>query len=101
MTIRPEVLLAILAMAAVSYACRAGGYALLRGIRTPAFVDRMLAHLPGALFAAYVAPALVAGGLAAWIGALATVLAQRAGGTMVVAVAAGIAAMWAAQAAGL
>lgn len=101
MTIRPEVLLAILAMAAVTYACRAGGYAILRNIRTPPFVERMLNHLPGALFAAYVAPALVSGGVAAWIGALATIVAQRAGGPMVVAVAAGIGGMWAAQAAGL
>jgi uncharacterized membrane protein len=101
MTVRPEVLLAILAMALVTYACRAGGYAILRNIRTPPFVDRMLTHLPGALFAAYVAPALVSGGLAAWIGALATIVAQRAGGPMVVAVAAGIAGIWAAQAAGL
>ena len=101
MTIRPEVLLAILAMAVVTYACRAGGYAILRQIRTPPFVDRMLAHLPGALFAAYVAPALVSGGIAAWIGALATIVAQRLGGPMVVAVAAGIAGIWVAQAAGL
>jgi uncharacterized membrane protein len=101
MTIRPEVLLAIQAMALVTYPCRAGGYAILRNIRTPPFVDRMLNHLPGALFAAYVAPALVSGGLAAWIGALATIVAQRAGGPMVLAVAAGIAGLWAAQAAGL
>jgi uncharacterized membrane protein len=95
------VLLAIRAMAIVTYACRAGGYAILRSIRTPPFVDRMLTHLPGALFAAYVAPALVSGGVAAWIGALATIAAQRAGGQMVVAVAAGIAGIWLAQAAGL
>jgi uncharacterized membrane protein len=101
MTVRPDVLLAILAMAVVTYACRAGGYAILRGIRTPPFVQRVLHHLPGALFAAYVAPALVSGGAAAWVGAAATIAAQRAGGPMTLAVCAGIAGMWAAQAAGL
>ena len=60
-----DVLLAILGMAAVSYACRAGGYAVLRSIRPPAFVDAMLRHLPGALFMAYVTPPLVAGCLPA------------------------------------
>jgi uncharacterized membrane protein len=101
MTIRPDVLLAILAMAAVTYACRAGGYAILRATRVPPFVERMLHHLPGALFAAYVAPPLVAGGLVGWIGAATTVAVQLATKSLALAVLGGVGAVWAAQLAGL
>jgi uncharacterized membrane protein len=97
-TLRAEVLLAILAMTLVTYACRAGGYAILRSIRPPVFVEAMLRHLPGALFAAYVTPPLVAGGLAAWFGALVVVGVQLATRNLGVAICAGVAAVWGAQA---
>ena len=99
MTIRVDVLLAILAVALVSFVCRAGGYAILRNVRPPAFVEAMLRHLPGALFAAYVTPSLVAGGASAWTGAVAVAVMQIATGNLGLAIAAGVAAVWAAQAA--
>lgn len=98
MTLRPDVLLAILGMALVTYACRAGGYAILRSIRPPAFVETMLRHLPGTLFAAYVTPPLVAGALPAWIGAAAVVGVQLATRNLGLAIVAGVAAVWGAQA---
>ena len=98
MEIRLDVLLAILAMTAVTYACRAGGYAVLRAVRPPPFVDAMLRHLPGARFAAYVAPPLVAGSWPAWIGALAVVGVQLGTRNLGVAICAGVAAVWGAQA---
>jgi uncharacterized membrane protein len=98
MELRPDVLLAILGMAVVTYACRAGGYAILRSVRPPAFVDAMLRHLPGALFVAYVAPPLVGGGPAFWIGAVAGVAVQVATRNMGLAILAGVAAVWGAQA---
>lgn len=98
MTLRADVLLAILGMAVVTYACRAGGYAILRSIRPPAFLEAMLRHLPGTLFAAYVAPPLLAGGQAAWIGAAAVVAVQIASRDMGLAILAGVAAAWGAQA---
>jgi uncharacterized membrane protein len=101
MTLRPDVLAAILAMAAVTYACRAGGYAVLRAVRVPPFVEKMLQHLPGALFAGYVAPPLAAGGVAAWLGVLATVLVQWRTRSLALSVPGGIAAVWLAQQAGL
>lgn len=101
MTIRPDVLAAILAMAVVTYLCRAGGYAILRATRVPPFIERMLQHLPGALFAAYITPPLVAGGLAGWVGAAATVLVQLTTKSLALAVLGGVAAVWAAQQAGL
>lgn len=97
MTIRGDVLLAILAMALISFACRAGGYAILRYVRPPAFLEATLRHLPGALFAAYVTPPLVAGGLSAWIGALAVAATQIATRNMGLAIVAGVAGVWAAQ----
>lgn len=98
MEMRADVLLAILGMALVSYACRAGGYAILRSVRPPEFVEAMLRHLPGALFVAYVAPPLVAGSWPAWIGAVAVVGVQLATRNLGVAICAGVAAVWGAQA---
>jgi uncharacterized membrane protein len=97
-TVRPDVLLAILGMALVTYACRAGGYALLRALRPGPFIEAMLRHLPGALFVAYVTPPLVAGGLAAWIGAAAVVAAQVATRNLGLAILVGVAVVWGAQA---
>jgi len=98
MELRLDVLLAILGMALASYACRAGGYAVLRAVRPPAFVDAMLRHLPGCLFVAYAAPPLLAGALPAWIGALAVVLVQLTIRNTGLAMVAGVAGVWAAQA---
>jgi len=99
MTLRPDVLLAILGMALVTYACRAGGYAILRSVRPPAFVEAMLRHLPGALFVAYVTPPLVAGSVPALIGAAAVVGVQLATRNLGLAICAGVGAVWGAQAA--
>jgi branched-subunit amino acid transport protein len=99
MELRLEALLAILGMAAVSYACRAGGYAVLRSVRPPAFIEAMLRHLPGALFMAYVTPPLVAGSLPAWVGAVVVVGTQLATRNLGLAICAGVAAVWGAQAA--
>jgi uncharacterized membrane protein len=98
MEVRPDVLAAILAMTVVTYACRAGGYALLRGRRLPACAEAMLRHLPGALFMAYVTPPLVAGSWPAWIGAAAVIGVQLATRNLGVAIIAGIAVVWGAQA---
>lgn len=91
--IRPDVLAAILAMAVVTYACRAGGYAILRAVRAPRFVERMLQHLPGPLFCAYVAPSLAQWGTFGWIAAIAVVAAQYATGNLAAAILAGALAM--------
>jgi uncharacterized membrane protein len=99
MELRPDVLLAILGMALASYACRAGGYAILRSFRPPAFIEAMLRHLPGALFMAYATPPLVAGSVPAWIGAAAVVGVQLATRNLGLAICAGVAAVWGAQAA--
>jgi branched-subunit amino acid transport protein len=97
MEVRADVLLAIIGMALVTYASRAGGYAILRSFRPPAFVEAMLRHLPGALFVAYVTPPLVAGALPAWIGAVVVVGMQVATRNLGVAILSGVAAVWGLQ----
>ena len=94
MTLRLDVLLAILGMALATYLCRAGGYALFRALRPPPFVEVTLQHLPGPIFVAYVAPALAAAGLKGFVAAALVVVAQAASRNLAVAIAVGVAAMW-------
>ncbi|GGG31531.1 hypothetical protein GCM10010964_19350 [Caldovatus sediminis] len=91
MTLRPDALAVILGMAAVTYLCRAGGYVVLRAARPPRLVEAMLRHLPGPLFVAYVAPAMAAQDLAAWMGAAAVVAVQAATRNLAASIAAGVA----------
>jgi uncharacterized membrane protein len=99
-TLRLDVLAAILVMALATFLCRAGGYAVLRATRPPRFVQDMLGHLPGAIFVAFLAPALANGGWAAWAAAGATVAAQAAFGRVALSIGAGVLALWALRAAG-
>jgi uncharacterized membrane protein len=62
-------LAAILAMAAVTYACRAGGFWLATRLRPTPFVEAWLQELPGAVFAALIAPMVVGAGPAGWVAA--------------------------------
>lgn len=87
-------LAAIAAMGAVTYLCRGGGYWLFRRVRPTPAVRAVLAYVPGALFVAYVVPALASGGPRQWLGAAITAAAMRATGSMGVAIIAGVAAAW-------
>ena len=78
MTLDPWVLAAIAVMAAATFATRAGGYLLFRAFSPPPAMRAMLGYIPGTLFVSYVAPALAAGGLQQWVGALATVAVMLA-----------------------
>lgn len=70
-------LLAILGMAAVTYACRAGGLWLARRFRPTPFVAAWMGQLPGAVFAALVAPMVLAAGPAGWLAATVGFLTMR------------------------
>ncbi|HWT08528.1 MAG TPA: AzlD domain-containing protein [Roseomonas sp.] len=94
MTLRLDVLLAILGMALATYLCRAGGYALFRALRPPRFVEVTLQHLPGPIFVAYVAPALAMQGVKGFVAAALVVVAQAATRNLGAAIATGVAAMW-------
>ncbi len=95
MGIDPWVLAAIVAMTVATYANRAGGYLLFQAFRPPALVRAMLGYVPGTLFLSYVVPALVAGGVQQWVGALATAAAMAWTRNLSAAIFAGVAAAWA------
>lgn len=86
---------AIAAMALVTLACRCGGYFLFSRFTPSATVRRALAHMPGCIFAAYVMPALIAGPVSNWAGALATIAAMALSRNLGVSIGAGVATVWA------
>ncbi len=90
MSLRWDVLVAILGMALATYLCRAGGYAVLRATRPPRFVQAMLHHLPGCIFVAFLVPALASGGADAWVAALATLAVQVVFRKLALAIVAGV-----------
>jgi uncharacterized membrane protein len=85
-------LLAILAMAAVTYATRGGGYWLAGRLRPTPFLAAWLGQLPGAVFAALVAPMVATAGPAGWVGAVAGFALMRWTGRFVLAMLGGLAA---------
>jgi uncharacterized membrane protein len=68
----PEAVIAILGMALVTIAIKAGGLLLADRLPREGFAAAWLRHIPGAVLAALVAPALVTGSIAEAIAALAT-----------------------------
>lgn len=68
----PEAVIAILGMALVTIAIKAGGLLLADRLPRDGFAAAWLRHIPGAVLAALVAPALVTGSLAEATAALAT-----------------------------
>jgi uncharacterized membrane protein len=84
-------LAAILAMAAVTYACRAGGFWLATRLRPTPFVEAWLQELPGAVFAALIAPMVVSAGPAGWVAAAVGFALMRWSGQFLVALAGGLA----------
>ncbi len=95
MTLDPWTLLAILAMSLATYATRAGGYLIFRIFKPSERVRAMLFYIPGTLFIAYVAPALMDGGLQQWVGAAAAIAIMLATRQMAAAILGGTAAAWA------
>ncbi|MFC7737116.1 AzlD family protein [Roseomonas sp. GCM10028921] len=101
MTLRLDVTLAILAMGIVTYLCRAGGYAILRAVRTPPFLDALLRNLPAPLFAAYVSLALSRQDLAAALASIPCAAAHVRWGNFGLSIVVGVAAMAALRWAGM
>lgn len=94
-------LLAILLMGAVTYASRAGGFWLARRLAPGPFLRAWLEHLPGAVFAALVAPMVAGAGPAGWIAAAAGFAAMRLSGQFLLAIAVGLAVYLSARSLGL
>ena len=67
-----EALITIMGMTAVTFAIRAGGLLLADRLPRTGFVASWMKHLPGAVLASLVAPAVANGGPAEGIAAVAT-----------------------------
>ena len=92
-----EALLAILGMAAVTYAIRAGGLLLANRLPSTGFVAAWLRHLPGAVLAALIAPVILRGGPSEAIAAVATALIYVASRNLFAAMAGGVLAVYLAR----
>jgi len=86
----PEALYAIAGMALVSFAVKAAGLLLANRLPRHGFAAAWLSHIPGAVLAALVAPALVTGSLAEIIAAAATALVYLASRNLFAAMACGV-----------
>ena len=90
----PDPILVILGMAAVTFAVRAGGFLLADRLPETGFVAVWMRHIPGAVLASLIAPAIVTGGPPEWIGAAATALVWMATRNLLPAMAAGVLAVY-------
>ena len=84
-------LIAILAMAAATYACRAGGVWLTNRVPSSRRVEWALDKVPGSVLVAIVAPAAVQAGLSGLCGLGVTLLAARRTGNLLLALVLGVA----------
>jgi uncharacterized membrane protein len=94
MTEAASTLAAIAAMAAVTLACRCGGYFIFARVKPTPFLRNALAHLPGCIFIAYVVPALLRDAPPSWAGALITIIVMILTRNLGASIAAGVAATW-------
>lgn len=77
MTLRSELLPLLCALALASFACRAGGFWLMRFVTVTPRLRATLAAAPLAVMLGIVTPAALRGGLPEWIGLAATFAAMR------------------------
>lgn len=77
MTLRAELLPMLFALALSSYACRAGGFWLMRFVTVTPRLRATLAAAPLAVMLGIVTPAALRGGVPEWIGLAATFIAMR------------------------
>ena len=77
MTLRPELLPLLIALAIASFACRAGGFWLMRFVTVTPRLRATLAAAPLAVMIGIVTPAALRGGIAEIVGLAATFAAMR------------------------
>jgi uncharacterized membrane protein len=77
MLIRPDALAAILLMGLASYACRAGGFFLMRYVTVTPRVESWLKAIPVALIGAILGPIAANGGPPEWLGLATAVLVMK------------------------
>jgi uncharacterized membrane protein len=89
--------LTILGMAAVTFAIRLSGYLLADRLPSTGFVAAWMRHIPGAVLASLVAPAVASGGPAELAGTAATAIAYLLTRNLFAAMAAGVAVVFVAR----
>lgn len=94
MQVDSENLTAILGMAVVTYATRAGGLWLMSQVTLSPKLATWLRHIPGAVLISIVAPAVVKGGVVEAVAAIATVLMALRTGQLVLAMLTGMSVVW-------
>lgn len=94
MRIDPLALLAILGMAAVTYATRVSGLWLMGRVTLSRRMEAALEYLPGTVLVAIVAPVVLTGGIAEKIAALATVAVAVRSRNLLLAMVTGVAVVW-------
>lgn len=77
MSLRAELLPMLFALALSSYACRAGGFWLMRFVTVTPRLRATLAAAPLAVMLGIVMPAALHGGVPEWFGLAATFIAMR------------------------
>lgn len=92
-----EALAAILGMVVVTFAIRAGGYLLASRLPSTGFVANWMKHLPGAVLASLIAPAILAGGMAEAIAAAVTAAIYVVSRNLFAAMAGGVLAVYLAR----
>ena len=73
MSIRPDVFQAIFLLGLATYACRAGGFFLMRYVRITPRVEAWLRSIPIALIGALLGPIAINGGPPEWLGLAAAI----------------------------
>ncbi len=89
-----DALIAIIGMAAVTVAVKAGGLLIAARLPRSGFVAAWLRHIPGAVLAALVAPAILSGRVPEALAALATAIAYALTRSLLPAMAAGVLAVY-------
>ena len=90
---RPDVFAAILAMAAAAFACRAGGYFLMRYVKITPRVEVGLRMMPMAIVVSMLVVAAAKGGPPEWAGIAASLVAMVVSRSELAAIVAGMAAV--------
>ena len=93
MTADPRALLAIVLMAAATYATRAGGLWIAGRLDLSGRAGEVLEYVPGAILISIAAPAVLASGLAGIVAALLVVVTAVRTGSLLAAIIIGVAAI--------
>lgn len=101
MTVGPEFLVALVAMAAASFACRAGGFVLMRFVAVTPRLEAGLRAIPLGVMLGIAAPVAATGRVPELLGLGVVVLAVRLTGSELVATVGGVTVLAFARAAGL